>query len=691
MSRRSLAVAVCLLAVAAVVAGWLLCRGASVPRDYAEAGRAPRIDPDYRGCTIPPNIAPLNFVVEEPGAEYRVSVSAGQEVGFVVAGRTPAVVLPPERWQGLLERNRGNALHLDVYVRGQDGRWCGFDRITNRIAPEAIDSYLVYRRLKPVHNVYTNMGTYQRHVGTFRETPVLRSGPASLRCVNCHTFVNNDPETMCLHIRGKDGAAMILARGGTTAKIDTRTQLNRAPAAYTAWHPSGRLAVFSSIEIVQFHHAVGESRDVFVHASDLALYRVDTRRVTSAPQIADPDHLETFPAWSPDGKYLYFSSAKRVWPEGLKDRNVLPLSFRKARYDLMRIGYDVATGTWGTLEPVLLADDLDASLNEPRVSPDGRFLLFCASEYGCFPVFQRSSDLHMLELASGRHWQLEINSPRSDSWHCWSANSRWIAFASKRRDGLFGRVYFSYVAPDGKVHKPVLLPQEDPTFYDRFLDNFNAPELITGPIRVAEEDWLQAIRSPRPQRAVSAGMDPGRNAAPALPAEPPAPQPAAAQPADPAEAGRCYQRGLAAEQRGRIDEAVEHYRRSVELLPKLYPANIQVAGRLARIYATNPSDRIRNGQEAVVLAVRAYKNVLALAERGRDEAMRRGAQAELPVALDTLAAAYAESGGYQKAVDTALQAETAALHQGRVELAVQIRDRIESYLLDRPYRAPTGQ
>lgn len=690
MSRRRRVAVLIPLAVAATGVAYCLFRpSATVPQTYEDARRPARIDPDYHGCTIPPNIAPLNFSVKEPGTAYRVRVHCGQDEGFVVSSRTPGIVFPAKKWRNLLRSNRGDVLCFDIFAQGESGRWRRFDTIVNSIAREEIDSYMVYRRLKPVHNVYTNMGTYQRDVSTYRESPVLLSGPDSLRCVNCHTFVNNSPDTMCLHIRGsKDGPAMIVARDGRATKIDTRTSFNHAPAAYTAWHPSGRLAVFAFIEVVQFHHSVGNSRDVFVHDSDLGIYFVDSTEIRSTPPIADPDRLETFPAWSPDGKYLYLCSAARLWEKGLKAKSMLPLNFRKARYDLMRIGYDEAAGTWGRLEPVLLAKDVGLSINEPRISSDGRFLLFCTAEYGCFPVFQESSDLHMMDLETGRHWPLEINSDRSDSWHCWSSNSRWIAFASKRRGGLFGRVYFSYILPDGKAQKPVLLPQKDPALHNAVLENFNAPELITGPVGVPQKELLRAAESSDPQVAAFAGMlsASGWLSATEQVDEPPA-RHAPKVAVNLKEADRYFRRGLASEKEGRIEEAVEHYRLSVERLPELHPANIPVAGRLAWIYATHPSDQIRHGHEALVLAVRAHKNAVVLAERGREERMRQDAERAQAALLDTLAAAYAECGGFARAVSTALEAEKLALRYGQIELAVRIRERNRLYLVHKPHRA----
>lgn len=108
-----------------------------------------------------------------------------------------------------------------------------------------------------------------------------------------------------------------------------------------------------------------------------------------------------------------------------------------------------------------------------------------------------------------QHRNLAVNSDRSDSWHCWSSNSRWIAFASKRRDGLFARVYFSYIDANGKGRKPFLLPQKNPRFYDSFLDNFNVPELIAAPISIEQEEFLRAVHSSDEHDATSvAGATP---------------------------------------------------------------------------------------------------------------------------------------------------------------------------------------
>ncbi len=144
---------------------------------------------------------------------------------------------------------------------------------------------------------------------------------------------------------------------------------------------------------------------------------------------------------------------------------------------------------------MLTAAQTGMSISEPRASPDGRYLVFCMSAYGGFPVYQPSSDLYLMDLRNGKHRRLQCNSDASESWHCWSSNSRWIVFSSKRDNSWLARPYFSYIDAAGQEHKPFLLPQKDPAFYDTWLKSYNIPELITGPITVPQEELLRAIHS----------------------------------------------------------------------------------------------------------------------------------------------------------------------------------------------------
>jgi len=130
--------------------------------------------------------------------------------------------------------------------------------------------------------------------------------------------------------------------------------------------------------------------------------------------------------------------------------------------------------------------------------------MFCTSDNGYFTIHHSASDLWLLDLKSGLSHKMEINSPESDSYHCFSSSGHWFVFSSKRIDGLFTRPYFSYLDENGKASKPFVMPQENPEFYTTFLKNYNIPELITGAVTVSPQE----IRDKVLEKAVQARLDP---------------------------------------------------------------------------------------------------------------------------------------------------------------------------------------
>lgn len=484
MSGRSKFEWLSALAVALAVAGSNGVFGAeAAPETNAPAGiRAPRLFPDYSGITVPPNIAPLNFRVEEPGERFRAELRSVTGNRISLSSRKPVFRLPAAAWQALLKENAGNPLYVEIAVQNRQGDWRRFPTITNFIAREPIDPYIAYRLLKPLYNTYINLGIYQRHIETFEERPILENRKFDHKCLNCHTFLNRRPETFVLHTRGFQAKAqpMVLVRSNEVARVD-RTM------GYLSWHPSGRLLAFSANKLSMFSHTVGETRDVYDASSDIGIYRVDSNTVVYPSALSLTNRNETWPSWAPDGRHLFFCSA-----------SPLPVqNYRQIKYDLMRVSYDIENDKWGAVEMILAAQDSRLSAAEPRVSPDARWLLFCLSPWGNFPIYNPESDLYLMDLKSRAYRRLEINSEEADSWHCWSSNGRWVVFSSKRLDGLFARPHFTYVDAEGHFHKPFLLPQEDPAFYDSYLKTFNAPEFVLGPVGVTQDQLAEAIRKPK--------------------------------------------------------------------------------------------------------------------------------------------------------------------------------------------------
>jgi len=119
---------------------------------------------------------------------------------------------------------------------------------------------------------------------------------------------------------------------------------------------------------------------------------------------------------------------------------------------------------------------------------------------------------------------------------------------------------------------------------------------------------------------------------------------------------------------GRISDAVRSYRQTLQLAPDMTPA----ANNLAWILATHPDDSLRDGPGAVRLAEAACRQT-------------GNRQAGL---LDTLAAAYAETGAFDQAIDACQQAIALLNDAGKPDQVPDIEQRMEIYRRRLPYRDP---
>lgn len=480
--RRTIAIGVVSLAIVALAAiglrSWLTPDVVVFPDSDA------KIRPDYRDVTVPPNIAPLNFVVQAARARYTVALTGGRQAIEIVS-RSPAIRIPDRKWRRLVAAAKGDRIDVRVAI-GQRGREEPFDEFAIHVADEPIDPYLSYRKIPPAFNLWGQIEIRQRDLESFDDRPILQNKLLSNGCINCHSYRQNHTDRMTIGIRSADhGSSTFMAVGGKPVKVGTKF-------GYTAWHPSGQVVAYSANMVRQYFHAARtEVRDVVDLDSELAYYDLRTATAKSDPSIAEVDRLETYPAWTPDGGHLYFSSAPILWPFGTTPVDQYP----DCRYDLRRVTYDLETDTWGEPETVLSAEETGKSILLPRVSPDGRFVLLSMCDYGCFPVYQPSSDLYLLAVTTGECKRLDINSDESESWHSWSSNSRWIAFSSKRRDGVFTRTYFSYVDSSGRAHKPFIMPQKDPTRDDRYLWTYSVPELHVEPVPLRQKKIAATITS----------------------------------------------------------------------------------------------------------------------------------------------------------------------------------------------------
>lgn len=432
------------------------------------------IYPEYQDVTIPCNVAPLNFLLRNEGVDA-VSVNVkGTADSLQVHAHGNKVIFPQKAWRSLLESEKGRALTVTVTARTA-GQWLRYPSFEWRVMPERIDAYVSYRLIEPGYEVWNALQIRERCMENFEERILADNSLTDNSCMNCHVHGRNSGNLSMFHLRGEKGGT-ILNRNGRLRKLTLKNDRMATAAVYGDFHPDGRYAVFSSNIIIPMLHAADNRRlEVYDTTSDLAIADWDENRMIVSPLTADSLALETFPTFSADGKWVYFCSAPLV---------ALPDSIEKLRYSLCRIPFDAERGEWGSRVDTLWNARLHgSSVCHPKVSPDGHYLLYTVADYGTFPIWHRETELRLMDLQTGTVDSLSaVNSNRSDTYHSWSSDSRWFAFASKRGDGQYGRIYFAYLDAEGKAHKPFVLPQSDPEKDDLILKSYNIPDLSATPV-----------------------------------------------------------------------------------------------------------------------------------------------------------------------------------------------------------------
>lgn len=441
----------------------------------------PPMYPDYREVVVPPNIAPLNFVIEAEGKAYAVWISGKQGKTIQIRSKNASIQIPLKRWKSLLAENIGGEIELNVAIN-KDGIWQKYQSTKIFVAPDEVDSHLAYRLINVAYILWRKMGLYQRNLTNFKETPIMENRNTEGNCMNCHSFSNRDPERMMFHMRAKYGGTVV-STPDSVFKVDTKTEYTLAAGAYPYWHPNGKQIAFSLNKVKQNFHGAEGGNEVYDRASDIIVYDIESNTVTTDPAIATYMR-ETLPNWSPDGRYLYFCRT-----EQMTDTTY----YASVKYDLLRIEYNAEEMTFGRLDTILLADDFGKTITFPRVSPDGKYMLFTGASHGYFTIYNKTADLYLLNLETAEISEFPFNSESVESYHQWSSNGRWIVFSSKRIDDTTTRPFFAYFDKDGKIHKPFVLPQENPDFYKSFKTNYNIPEFITGAVDIDKLELLDAV------------------------------------------------------------------------------------------------------------------------------------------------------------------------------------------------------
>jgi Flp pilus assembly protein TadD len=347
-----------------------------------------------------------------------------------------------------------------------------------------------------------------RNVGQAESHTVMTGLPT---CMNCHSF-SPDGKTMGIDLDGPHNDKGLYAIVPVSKQMAIRNQdtvrwsafqedLNAKTAAPSVKRfgfmsqvsPDGRYVVTSigpprlgnSHDDVNPRMMTGISQRLFsinYHHLDftqvfypmrgiLAWYDREEKKLKPLPGADDPNFVQTSAFWSPDGEYLVFSRAEAkdpYPPNAPKPTFAGDPREPQIQYDLYRIPFNHGRG--GKAEPIAGASQNGMSNNFPKVSPDGKWIVFVENHTGL--LMRPDSKLYIVPFAGGKARMMRCNLWRMNSWHTFSPNGRWLAFSSKARSP-YTQLMLTHIDAQGNDSPAIMI--ENTTAANRAV---NIPEFV---------------------------------------------------------------------------------------------------------------------------------------------------------------------------------------------------------------------
>ena len=199
------------------------------------------------------------------------------------------------------------------------------------------------------------------------------------------------------------------------------------------------------------------------------------------PGADDPHFVQTDGVWSPDGKYIVFARAEAKDPREPGQKPALRANDPNEtgiQYDLYRIPFNEGNG--GTPERIVGASQNGMSNNFPKVSPDGRWIVFVQCMNG--QLMRPDSQLFIVPFGGGTARRMRANTRLMNSWHSFSPNGRWMVFSSKARSP-YTQMYLTHLDSEGNDSPPILI--DNATAANRAV---NIPEFVN-----VQADGIESI------------------------------------------------------------------------------------------------------------------------------------------------------------------------------------------------------
>jgi tetratricopeptide (TPR) repeat protein len=454
----------------------------------------------------------------------------------------------------------------------------------------------------------------------------------------------------------------------------------------------------------------------------LAVYNRATGLREPLPGADDPKYVQTDGVWSPNGKFIVFARADAKDP--YTDGQELPTHANdpnevQIQYSLYRIPFNGGKG--GQPEPILGAANNGMSNNFPKVSPDGRWIVFVKCRNG--QLMRPDSQLYIVPVSGGVARRMRCNTALMNSWHSFSPNGRWLVFSSKSRS-VYTQMYLTHIDEKGQDSPPIYIDNSTasnravnlPEFVNikpdqmesidvpasdlyRIIDNALALQQ-GGDNAAALAEWKKALEidpdDARANNGIAIALSVSGDSDGAIA------HLRKATRISPDFFEAYYNLGLELAKKNRVNEAIDAWLNTVRIRPSFAagqenlgyafylqgkfadslthlrlaleadPDRVSDLNLAASVLATCPDSSLRNSADALALADRAQTLT-----HGQDAAI-----------LDTVSAAYAEAGRFPNAIEVEQEAIKVATQQGKTALTDTLKAHLTRYESNAPLREP---
>ena len=289
-------------------------------------------------------------------------------------------------------------------------------------------------------------------------------------CTNCHSF-SSDGKTLGLDVDGPKGDkgsyAIVPVRRETSIDRQHVISWNSYPGKpkdhktigfLSQVSPDGQFVVTTLNESVfVWNFLQFDFLQVFYPTRGiLGYYRRSTGEIKALPGADDAGFVHCDPAWTPDSQQLVFARAEArdaYNKDGRQPKHAGDSDEVQIQYDLYRIPFHDGKG--GTAEPIEGASHNGMSNTFPKVSPDGKWVVFVKCRNG--QLMRPDSTLWIVPIAGGSARKMRCNTSRMNSWHSFSPNGRWMVFSSKVNTP-YTQMFLTHLDESGNDSPPILIP-----------------------------------------------------------------------------------------------------------------------------------------------------------------------------------------------------------------------------------------